>query len=109
MVLLLRGLSRLTLHSNNFDELSQKIAKLHLKKRRVRDDFLHKLSSSLVKNQDHEIFAGEDLNLKGMTKSAKGTVDNPGKNVKQKSGLNRSLLNMSFGNELRQVCADACV
>ena len=72
-----RQLSRLTLHSNNYEELSQKIAKLHLKKRRVRDDFLHKLSSSLVKNQDHEIFAGEDLNLKGMTKSAKGTVDNP--------------------------------
>ena len=92
-----RQLSRLTLHSNNYEELSQKIAKLHLKKRRVRDDFLHKLSSSLVKNQDHEIFAGEDLNLKGMTKSAKGTVDNPGKNVKQKSGLNRSLLNMGFG------------
>ena len=98
-----RQLSRLTLHSNNFEELSQKIAKLHLKKRRVRDDFLHKLSSSLVKNQDHEIFAGEDLNLKGMTKSAKGTVDNPGKNVKQKSGLNRSLLNMSFGKFVRML------
>jgi putative transposase len=27
-----------------------------------------------------------------MTKSAKGTVENPGKNVKQKSGLNREIL-----------------
>lgn len=92
-----RQLSRMTLHSNNYKKHSQKIAKVHLKKRRVRDDFLHKLSSSLVKNHDQEIFACEDLNISGMTKSAKGTVDNPGKNVKQKSGLNRSILNMGFG------------
>ena len=38
-----------------------------------------------------------------MTKSASGTVDNPGKNVKQKSGLNRSLLNMSFGKFVRML------
>ena len=92
-----RQLSRMTLHSNNYKKHSQKIAKVHLKKRRVRDDFLHKLSSSLVKNHDQEIFACEALNITGMTKSAKGTVDNPGKNVKQKSGLNRSILNMGFG------------
>ena len=95
-----RQRSRLTLHSKNYEKQSHKIEKLHLKKRRVRDDFLHKLSSSLVKNQDQEIFVCEDLNLTGMTKSAKGTVDNPSKNVKQKSGLNRSLLNMSFGKFL---------
>ena len=33
----------------------------------------------------------EDLKLKNMTKSAKGTVEEPGKNVRQKTGLNRSL------------------
>jgi putative transposase len=27
-----------------------------------------------------------------MTKSAKGTLEEPGKNVKQKSGLNRAIL-----------------
>ena len=32
-----------------------------------------------------------------MTKSAKGTVKNPGKNVKQKSGLNRSILEEAWG------------
>ena len=35
--------------------------------------------------------AMENLKLKNMTKSAKGTVEDPGRNVKQKSGLNRSL------------------
>lgn len=32
-----------------------------------------------------------------MTRSAKGTVANPGKNVKAKSGLNRSILKQSWG------------
>ena len=31
------------------------------------------------------------MNLKNMTKSAEGTVKDPGRNLKQKSGLNRSL------------------
>ena len=38
-----------------------------------------------------------DLNTKGMTKSAKGTVDSPGRNVKPKSGLNRSILASGWG------------
>ena len=32
-----------------------------------------------------------------MTKSAKGTIEEPGKNVKQKSGLNRSMLDLGLG------------
>lgn len=38
----------------------------------------------------------EDLKMRNMTKSAKGTLDNPGKNVKQKSGLNRAILRTGF-------------
>ena len=43
----------------------------------------------------------EDLNIKGMTKSAKGTTESPGKNVKQKTGLNRSI-NASAWGKLEQ-------
>ncbi len=39
----------------------------------------------------------EDLKTKGMTASAKGTVENPGKNVKQKAGLNRVILKTGWG------------
>ncbi len=39
----------------------------------------------------------EDLKTKGMTASAKGTVEKPGKNVKQKSGLNRVILKTGWG------------
>jgi putative transposase len=38
----------------------------------------------------------EDLRVKNMTRSAKGTVDEPGVNVKQKSGLNRSILDQGW-------------
>jgi len=38
----------------------------------------------------------EDLRIANMTKSAKGTVEKPGKNVKAKSGLNRSILNQGW-------------
>ena len=38
------------------------------------------------------LVAVEALNTKGMTASAKGTIENPGKNVKAKAGLNREIL-----------------
>ncbi|MHB8191613.1 MAG: zinc ribbon domain-containing protein, partial [Ferrimicrobium sp.] len=39
----------------------------------------------------------EDLKVKNMTRSAKGTIGNPGKNVRAKSGLNRSILEQGWG------------
>ena len=46
--------------------------------------------------QEYDCVYVEDLKAKNMTTSAKGTVENPGKNVKQKSGLNRSILRTGF-------------
>ncbi len=43
----------------------------------------------------------EDLQVKNMTRSAKGTVESPGRNIKAKAGLNRSILDVGFG-EIRQ-------
>ncbi len=39
----------------------------------------------------------EDLKTKNMTTSVKGTVENPGKNVKQKTGLNRVIRETGWG------------
>jgi len=36
----------------------------------------------------------ENLNIKGMTRSARGTVEKPGRNVAQKTGLNRNTHNL---------------
>ena len=52
-----------------------------------RRDFEHQLSKRLV--DQYGMIATEKLNVAGMTASAKGTVEDPGKNVKQKAGLNR--------------------
>ncbi|MHB8320244.1 MAG: zinc ribbon domain-containing protein [Acidimicrobiales bacterium] len=38
----------------------------------------------------------EDLHIKSMTESAKGTVKAPGRNVRQKAGLNRAILNKGW-------------
>jgi putative transposase len=43
------------------------------------------------------VIALEDLKLSNMTKSAKGTIERPGKGVKAKSGLNRSLQEAALG------------
>jgi putative transposase len=88
-------LARCDKGSNNHIKTKKKIAKLHERIRNKRQLFLHEESHKLVKQYDR-IFI-EDLNVKGMTASAKGTIESPGKMVKQKSGLNRNLLDVGIG------------
>ena len=60
------------------------------------NDFAHKTSKSIV-DASESLLVFEDLGIKNMTASAKGTVEEPGKNVRQKAGLNRSILNEVWG------------
>ncbi|MCE2407794.1 MAG: transposase, partial [Pseudomonadales bacterium] len=69
------------------------IAKAKPKQRHIRHNWAHHVSKDLAKSR---VVAFEDLNVAGMTKSAKGTPDKPGKHVKAKSGLNREILNKSW-------------
>ena len=52
--------------------------------------YQHRLSHQLVR--DHQIVCIEDTKTRNMTRSARGTTEQPGKNVRQKAGLNRSIL-----------------
>ncbi len=45
----------------------------------------------------------EDLKVSNMSKSAKGTTERPGRNVKAKSGLNRSILEQGWYEMRRQL------
>jgi transposase len=45
----------------------------------------------------------EDLQIKNMTRSAKGTRENPGRNVGQKAGLNRGILGSGWGLLVRRL------
>ena len=87
--------------SKNWQKLQAKIAKLHHKIANCRQDFLHKISHTISKN--HAMIYVEDLQVSNMSKSAKGTVEAPGTNVAQKSGLNRSILDQAWGEFRRQL------
>lgn len=72
-----------------------KIATMHGRARRRRDDFVEQSSCTLGKLHCLGVF--EDLHLPAMTHSAKGTIEEPGRRVKQKAGLNRAMLDKSHG------------
>ena len=102
-------------YSNRLRRTIDQIAKLRARQARRRQDFTHKLTTDLAKN--HGWVAVEDLRVMGMTRSAKGTREKPGRYVKAKAGLNRAVLDNApyerrrqlaykaprFGSELRLV------
>lgn len=73
----------------------QCLARAKEREANARLDALHKASRRIVDSAD--VIVTEKLNLRGMTRSAKGTVEQPGRNVAAKSGLNRALLDAGFG------------
>ncbi|WP_349019058.1 RNA-guided endonuclease InsQ/TnpB family protein [Gallibacterium anatis] len=87
--------------SQNWQKLKAKIGKLHHKIVNCRKDFLHKISTQISKN--HAMIYIEDLQVANMSKSAKGTVEQHGKNVVAKSGLNRAILDQSWFEFRRQL------
>jgi len=89
-----RKLAKNKKFSSNWRKLLKKIQKIYNYIANKRKDYLHKISTQLAKN--HSLIVMEDLRIANMTKSAKGTVEKPGKNVKAKSGLNRSILNQGW-------------
>jgi len=90
-----KRLARMVRYSNNWRKLKEKINRLHTKIANIRHDRLHKLSTTLSKS--HAMIVLEDLQIKNMTKSAKGDSEKPGRMVKQKSGLNRVILDQGWG------------
>ena len=87
--------------SSNWKKLVAKIGKLHKRIANIRKNFLHQISNTISKN--HATVYVEDLKVGNMSKSAKGTVENPGKNIRQKSGLNRAILDQAWYEFRRQL------
>lgn len=87
--------------SSNWQKQGKKIKKLHRKIRNTRNDFLHKASTAICKN--HAVIVIEDLKVKEMSASAKGTLASPGRDVKRKSGLNKSILDQGWYEFRRQL------
>ena len=96
-----RAMSRKTKFSSNWKKAKAKVQKIHTRIANVRKDFLHKASATISKN--HALVVVEDLKVSNMSRSAKGTVDAPGRNVRAKSGLNKSILDQGWGEFRRQL------
>ena len=93
-----RQLSRKVLFSQNWKKQNRKIQKLHHHIANIRHDYLHKITTTISKN--HAMIACEDLKVANMSKSASGTLENRGRNVKAKSGLNKSILDQGWSMAL---------
>ncbi|MCI0500125.1 MAG: transposase, partial [Epsilonproteobacteria bacterium] len=87
-------LSRRKKGSANRVKAKAKLAKKHLKLKNKRNDFLHKITKTLSENQT---VAVENLKIKNMSKQAKGSIENPNMRASAKRGLNRSILQQSWG------------
>jgi putative transposase len=81
--------------SGNRRRLRRSLAKEWRRVRNQRRDFHHKTARALVDTYD--ILALEDLRVAAMTKTASGSVEQPGRNVAAKAGLNRSILDAGWG------------
>lgn len=96
-----RQLSRKVKFSNNWQKQKRKIQRLHSCIANIRRDYLHKVTTAVSKN--HAMIVIEDLKVSNMSKSAAGTVSQPGRNVRAKSGLNRSILDQGWYEMHRQL------
>ena len=80
--------------------MKRRMAKAARRKRNIGRNWRHRTSRLLADSAG--LVVVEDLEVAGMTRSAKGTKEKPGKNVKAKTGLNRSILATGWG-ELRRM------
>ena len=89
-----RAMARKKKGSSRQQKLRHRHLRLMRKKANRRKNWHHHVSKEISRLAGTVVV--ERLNTKGMTKSAKGTVEDPGKNVKAKSGLNREILNTGW-------------
>ena len=90
-----RALARATRGSKRRRRLKDRLACLKRREANARSTYLHQQSAALVRRYGTIVI--EQLNIKNMMRSAKGSVEEPGIKVAQKSGLNRSISDAAWG------------
>jgi putative transposase len=96
-----RKLSRARSGSNRRNQVRLGVARLRARETDRRKDWAEKTSTDLARRFD--LIRVEDLRVQNMTRSAKGTQETPGRNVRQKAGLNRGILRSSWGLLVRRL------
>jgi putative transposase len=90
-----RTLARARRGSNRRGRVRYAIARLRARETDRRKDWAEKVSTDLARRFD--TIRVEDLQIGNMTRSAKGARGDPGRNVRQKAGLNRGILGSGWG------------
>jgi putative transposase len=96
-----RKLARARRGSNHRRRVRRAIARLKARETDKRRDWAEKTSTRLAREFD--VIRVENLNISNMTRSAKGTSDEPGRNVRAKAGLNREILRSAWGLLVRRL------
>jgi putative transposase len=96
-----RAMRRKTKFSNNWKKAQARIQRIHARIGNARRDYLHKATTTI--SQNHAMVCIEDLQVRNMSKSAKGSAEQPGKQVRAKSGLNKSILDQGWFEFRRQL------
>lgn len=90
-----RYASRKKRGSSNRRKAVRRIARIQMRVANARKDFLHKKTTTIANS--HGTVVVEALKVRNMSASAKGTATKPGRNVRQKAGLNRAILDQGWG------------
>jgi transposase len=96
-----RTLARARRGSHRRARVKGTIARLRARERDRRKDWAEKVSTDMARRFD--VIRVEDLQIGNMTRSAKGTQENPGRNVRAKAGLNRGILGSGWGLLVRRL------
>ena len=96
-----RSLARARRGSNRRGRVKHAVARLRARETDRRKDWAEKTSTSIARRFD--LIRVEDLQITNMTRSAKGTRENPGRNVRAKAGLNRGILRSGWGLLVRRL------
>lgn len=90
-----QALARCKRGSNRRRKAKQRLARAHARNADRRRDFIEKASTDLARRAD--LIRVEALRITNMTRSAHGTIASPGRNVRAKAGLNRSIMAGGWG------------
>jgi putative transposase len=96
-----RRLARAQRGSQRRGRVRLALARLKARETDRRRDWVEKASTDIARRFD--LIKVEDLQISNMTRSAKGTQENPGRNVRQKAGLNRGILRSGWGLLIRRL------
>jgi putative transposase len=101
LVRLQRRLARARRGSRRRGRVRLAIARLKAREADRRKDWAEKTSTTLARRFD--VIRVEDLRITSMTRSARGTAEQPGRNVRQKAGLNRGIRTSGWGLLVRRL------